>query len=267
LPAAFTTHRTCLIVVLSIVLGTGHWAFGTCWAGEIVTLTGDPWPPYVIGEIGKEATGGTAVELVKQIFEFLPNTDVVFPMIPWNRALMEVKNGSMDGIAILLKTPERERSLDYTEPLFKSYSLVWYSTEKFPDGFSWLTLSDLSSYSIGITRGYSYGDQIDDAIASGELAVTPVPTVKHLFTMLARERVDIALAGDAVGHDLAAGISATATIRAAEKPTGTDVYHLAFSKRSPARKLIPQINQAIAEMREQGFIEQIISGGVPESED
>ena len=49
-------------------------------------------------------------------------------------------------------------------------------------------------HAVGITRGYSYGDEIDAAIAVGELQVTEVPTVELLFAMLAGERVDIVIA-------------------------------------------------------------------------
>ncbi len=227
---------------------------------EVVTLTGDPWPPYVEGELGGEADGGIAIELVKRIFDRFPGTEVSFPLFPWNRALRAVETGSEDGIVLLLKTPEREQFLEFTEPLFEAQNLVWYSTERFPAGFQWLTLEDLDGYTIGITMGYSYGDEIDLAIESGALSVTPVPTVEHLFAMLARNRIDSALATDAVGYALAEEYAAIAEIVPASKATGTDVYHLGFSKKSPARRMIPDINRVISELRADGVIDRLIGG-------
>ena len=83
--------------------------------------------------------------------------------------MREVEAGTKDGIVMLLKTPERERYMDYTAPLITSYSLLWYSEAHFPRGFVWSTVEDLQSHQIGITQGYSYGELIDSAIARGTL--------------------------------------------------------------------------------------------------
>lgn len=99
---------------------------------EVVTLTGDPWPPYVIGTLGEEATEGSCIDLVQQVFARLNDVDVSFPLMPWERALREVRDGNKDGIVLLLKTPEREKYMAYTDPLFTSYNLVWYSKRRFP---------------------------------------------------------------------------------------------------------------------------------------
>jgi ABC-type amino acid transport substrate-binding protein len=232
----------------------------SCEALDVVTLTGDPWPPYVVGELGSNADSGIAVDLVEQIFAQIPDTEVEFPLVPWNRALREVEVGIKDGIALLLKTPERERYLDYTAPLFTAYSLVWYKTEDFPEGFRWSTLEDFDRYTIGVVQGYSYGDAIDAAIESEAFSVTQVPTVELLFVMLARGRVDIALANDAVGYALANEHETLARIVPAARATDQDVFHLAFSKRTAARELIPTIDRIIADLREDGFIERLIKG-------
>lgn len=229
-------------------------------AESVVTLTGDPWPPYVIGELGGEATGGSCIELVQKLFARLDDVGVSFPLIPWERALREVREGSKDGIVLLLKTPEREEYMEYTDPLFTSYNLVWYSKRRFPAGFEWKRLEDFSPYSLGIVRGYSYGDEVDQALQKGELKATEVNTVDQLFTMLAGDRIDLALANDGVGFALARQHS-KAEVVAANMATGEDVLYVAFSRRSEARRLIPQINEILAELRDQGVVERTIRGG------
>ena len=248
------------VLALSVAIALGPRLSGAAGDVNTVTLTGDPWPPYVVGELGEEAETGIAVELVQEIFARLPEADVGFPMIPWNRALRAVETGDKDGILMLFKTTERERYIEYTEPLFAAYNLVWYSAEKFPSGFEWAALPDLSGHTIGITRGYSYGDEIDMAVESGALSVTPVPTVERLFAMLARGRIDLALANDAVGYALALKYKHKAKIVRAEKATGTHVYHLGFSRKTDARSLIPRINSIISELRVEGFFDGLITG-------
>ena len=138
--------------------------------------------------------------------------------------------------------------------------ICWYSKRRFPAGFEWKRLEDFSSYSLGVVRGYSYGDEVDQALQKGELKATEVNTVDQLFTMLAGDRVDLALANDGVGFALARQHT-KAQVVAANMATGEDVLYMAFSRRSEARRLIPQINEILAELRGQGVVERTIRGG------
>ncbi len=248
------------IRILILTVGVNPGLSDSVRAQQVVTLTGDPWPPYVVGELGGNASGGMGIELLEAIFDRLDGVEVRFLLIPWKRALREVEKGTMDGIFMLLKKPEREQYMEYTDPLFTSYNLIWYCTGRFPDGFAWNRLEDLTPYSIGVTRGYSYGDAIDQAIEAGSLRVTEAPSVEQLFAMLAGKRVDLVLSNDAVGHALAKEHNHVAQIVAASKATGEDVHYLAFSKKSPARGLIVAINSILGELRDEGVIESIIRG-------
>ena len=127
-----------------------------------------------------------------------------------------------------------------------------------PGGFEWGGVEDLRGRVVGVTRGYSYGEEVDAAVAAGELEVIEVPTVEHLFSMLARGRVELALANDSVGYALARQ-SPQALIVPASRPTGTDVYYMALSRRSPSAHLMPAINGALAELKREGLIEQVMS--------
>lgn len=229
----------------------------SCHADQTVTLTGDPWPPYVEGELGQEARSGIVVELVQRVFSRLEGVEASFPLIPWNRALKEVEEGTKDGIVALLKSAERERYMVYTDPLFESRNLVWYSSTRFPRGFNWDRIDDLAAYRVGITKGYTYGEDIDQAIETGLLPVVRVPTVDRLFAMLARDRVDMALANDNVGYALAGQYASGNELVAADKATGKDVHYMAFSKKSPAQDLVPRVNRILSELRAEGVFEEL----------
>lgn len=252
--------RQCIaIIVLLSAAGAGADQVGP--TPQMVTLTSDPWPPYVLGELGQDATGGSGVELMRTIFARLDGVEVRFPLVPWQRALQEVKQGRMDGIGILLKTPERERYMAYTDELFVSHDRVWYVQDRFPAGLNWRRLNDLRPYHIGVVRGHSYGSHVDTKLADGTLPVTKVTSAERLFVMLARGRVDLAFANESVGHTLARRHAPPGgAVAAARKALSVDVYHIAFSKRSPARRLIPAINRIIAELREEKLIDKIING-------
>lgn len=231
---------------------------GTATAQRVLTLTGDPWPPYVSGSLGEDADGGIGVVIIREIFQRIDGLEVRFPLQPWKRALRDVEMGRRDGIALLLKTPEREAYMEFSDPVIASRSLVWFRADRFPSGFEWHHTRELLRHHIGVIRGYSYGKDMDRAIARDSAKVTRVASVEQLFAMLARDRLDLALANDAVGMTMAKAYAGTARIVAADHATGEDVYHIGFSRRSGASAWIPRVNQAIRELRRDGAIERML---------
>ena len=224
-----------------------------------VTLSGDPWPPYIVGELGEEATTGVGVRLMHAIFDRLDGVELSIPMIPWKRALREVRRGTKDGIAILLKTPKREQYMVYSDELFRSFNTVWYSTANFPNGFFWQQYDDFKPYTIGVVQGHSYGDELDQMIDAGTLAAIKVSSVRQLFAMLRKGRIQLAIADRLVGDAFARQYTGSSRrLRAAKKPAAGEVYYIAFSKKSKARHLIPAINRVVAEMKKEGVIEKLV---------
>lgn len=226
---------------------------------QVVTLVGDPWPPYLLGELGGQATGGIGIELLQAIFERLEGVRLSTPMVPWNRALREVEQGSKDGIGILIKTAQREQYLAYTDEVFRSYNRIWYAADKFPSDFQWQQYADLEGYVIGIIRGHNYGEPLDSMISSGTLKTAAVSSARQLFAMLERGRIELAIADRLVGQAYAEQYAqAGSRILAANTAATTEIYHIAFSRKSAARHLIPAVNRAIRELQEQGAIEAMV---------
>ncbi len=228
-------------------------------AQQTVLLVGDPWPPYVNGKLGGYADSGVAVEIVNRVFAQIDGAEARFPLIPWKRALHEVEHGHSDGIAILLKTAERERYMEYSVPLVTGYQLVWSVADESGAVFEWDSIEDLHGKRVGIVEGYSYGAEIDAAFASGAIMPVLGPSVEHLFAMLVAGRIDLVLENDAVGYELVrkyVGID----IRPARRPTNAETFYLGLSKKSPAVRLMPQINLAITKLQDSGVIERLVRG-------
>jgi len=225
-----------------------------------VTFVGEPLPPYVEGKMGEDAQSGIAVEIINQIFSKIDAVSARFPLIPWLRALHEVERGYHDGIALLQKTPEREVHMAYSLPLIVGANLVWSVRSTEGMVFEWDQFTDFHGKRIGIIRGYSYGEALEQAFKSEKIHAVSAPTVEHMFAMLESGRIDLALANDAVGAALVRKFP-DAGITAASKPTDSDIFHLAISKKSPAVSLIPKINQIIMALKAEGFIRRMIRGG------
>ena len=243
--------------LLSIVILSAAFWNNLVHAESVVTFVGDPWPPYVEGELGEDAKSGIAVEIVNEIFAQIENARARFPLIPWNRALREVEEGLQDGIGILLKTPEREQYMVYSEPMLVDLDLVWSTTEAGKQAFEWSVIDDFNGLRVGVVDGYSYGATIDQEIERGRLDVIKLQAVEQMFAMLANDRLDLVLATDSVGRAMSKKFPG-AGIKAAKRATSSHIYYLAISKKSPAVDLIPEINRIIKQLKADGVIEQIV---------
>ena len=251
----FASYILWTVLILFVVSGVNH-----VGAEErIVTFVGDPWPPYVEGVLGNDAVSGIAVKIVHKIFSQIDDTSARFPLIPWQRALQEVEQGYHDGIAILLKTPEREAYMRFSVPFIVGSNLVWSAGNGSGEVFEWDQIEDFYNKRVGIIQGYSYGETFEQAFESGAISTVKTPTVEHMFAMLANGRIDIALANNAVGAALVSKFP-EAGIAAASKPTESDIFYLAISKKSSAVELIPKINQIIMALQSDGFIDRTIRG-------
>lgn len=261
-PAASANSVPAVSLARLLVIAAALFAapFGQAGTARLtVDLVGDPWPPYVEGEPGEYATGGVAVEIIRRVFDEIGDAEVRFPLIPWKRALLEVERGSTDGIPMLLKTPEREAYMQFSAPLVTGYNLVWSVVR---DGavYEWSRIEDLHGKTLGVVKGYSYGADIDGAIAAGRIAALEAPNVEQLFAMLEAGRIELVLANDAVGYALTRQQRAV-EIKPSQRPANAETFHIGLSKKSPAVGLLPQIDRAIDRLRRQGVIERIVQRG------
>jgi len=227
-----------------------------------ITLVEDPWPPYIEGKAGAPATGGTLIKLYKKVFQQLDGVNVNYLLMPWQRALIEVEQGKRDGIMALFKTPERAKVMDFTVPIFTGRTMLWYSSEKFPNGLSWNKIEDLAPHHIIMLRGSAMAKPLVDAKTDGvPLTITEINTHKQQFEMISLGRGDITVLTEIVGYHYLNTSKSDKHIIPMQKPLSDgDVYYMAFSKKSPARKLIPQINTVIESMQASGELNKILQG-------
>lgn len=233
-------------------------------ANEVIkiTLVEDPWPPYIEGKTGFSAEGGRLINLYREIFKQIEGVEVNYLLLPWKRALFEVELGKQDGIMALFKTSERIKVMDFTDPIFTGRTLLWYAKSKFPERLEWDSVEDLVSYNIVMLRGSEMGRPLLDAVDNGTpLNITEVGTHLKQFEMISRDRAEITPLTEIVGYHLLQEHKGMGDITPMEKPLSSDdVYYMAFSKKSPAKALIPKINEVIRTMEEKGLIYKILTG-------
>lgn len=139
----------CILFILAIIgSSSAH--------SEKILAAGDPWPPFLdpnqpnkglIAEIATAAYATQGYEL-----------EIIF--VPWARAITGVKNASYDLLLGTWITEERTQYLMFSDPyLNNSLKII----KKKGNTFEYAGLESLKEKSIGVVRGYGYGDDFLNA--------------------------------------------------------------------------------------------------------
>ncbi|EEX94857.1 putative amino acid ABC transporter, periplasmic amino acid-binding protein [Vibrio orientalis CIP 102891 = ATCC 33934] len=118
----------------------------------VITAAQDPWAPFVQKD---KANPGVSVEIITEAFKSQGHS-VDFKIMPWTRALNEVKSGKVDVLVATWFTNERTSFLKYSDPYLEN-SLKFIMRKG--EGFEYNGLDSLSGKTVGIIRNYGYGDE------------------------------------------------------------------------------------------------------------
>lgn len=230
-------------------------------AQQNIVFADRPYPPYVLGSSSdKVPKGGTAVDLVNQLFSELPEYNLEFRLLPWKRLLRELEKGEVDGVTMVAKTPERAQYLDFTSALVSYELALFYSASTFPNGINWQQLSDLSDYRIGVVEGYLSDSKLHEFVDQG----APLNLVRlsgneqQLFGMLLRGRIDLICFKLESGKTLLRQQGWSQDIKANDRAIYQGSYYLGFSKARQHASLINQLNNLIDQWRDNGKLDAIL---------
>ena len=239
----------------------------TALAEHEIVFVDSPYPPYVLGDANDKAPiGGTAVDLVRQLFDELPFYQAKFSMMPWKRVLRELEQGDADAVTMVAITPEREQFLDFSTALVRYQLALFYTTAAFPKGFDWHKLEDLSGFRIGVVEGYLSDSKMHEFVDQGAPLdlVRLSGTERQLFGMLLKGRVDLICFKLESGKTLLRKQKWSKDIAPHAKPVYKGSYHLGFSKIRQHSDLINQLNPIIERWRENGKLNAILHPHSPE---
>ncbi len=214
-------------------------------ADELV-LVSNPWPPYIFGKMGSSDVTGITIGQYNKIFKKM-KIKVKYMMIPWRRALQEIKEGYADGAIILQQNSERSKYMVFTNIVMVENTFMFYSKRKYPGGMEWKTPLDLVGYRIGLVRGYSYGP-IQAMIDTGlPLQIEMVSKETQLLPMLVRGNIDIFPYSEMIAK-YAFKLKGIDYVVHASKEVYKAYYRMGISKKSKWKKMIPQFNKILKEV-------------------
>ncbi|TNE75004.1 MAG: amino acid ABC transporter substrate-binding protein [Gammaproteobacteria bacterium] len=216
----------------------------------------DPWPPYTDGEVGRHPEKGMAVELFRE-FSARMEADFELMLLPWKRCLHWVKTGQFDGIMLLTRNEERAQYLLFSDPVHHDVNLVWTRQGRnFQRDFN--SFEDLKGLKVGTVAGFNYGEPFNKAVEEYELDIDEGPSILSSLKRLDLNRIDVFLVNRDAGEQ---ALKSEPLLRSRLKyqagPFEKVPFHIGLSAESPVTREYSQLNDTIADMREDGTLERI----------
>jgi|GEM_PF-1007757 len=226
------------------------------WCKNIhsVKLGAFEYPPFYWDENGK--VSGIAVDIIDELFGRL-DIETEVTLYPLKRTLSYAKQGKIDAIMILIKTAERSGYLHYTTPVMKVRGLIWSAVDRKAGTIHFSNLEDLKPYKIGGTIGYSYGQEFDELLNT--MDVDWVATDYLNYKKLMAHRTDIFPGNEIVAKGLFKKYpELKGKFHHSDKSFIEWILHMGISKKSALKRMLPKINIAIKDLKEEGFIKETI---------
>lgn len=225
---------------------------------ESAFFVDSPFPPYTIGELGEEPSGGIAVEIAEAVFSRL-GVELRIQLTPWRRALKSVQTGRADGILLLMRSEEREQYVAFSDLVYEGREVFVFNRLVHP-AFQWQTFADVQAYTLGLVEGYTYGEAFLAAVDELGIQVAYADSTEQNLAKLAAGRVDLVVEDERVVDCLLERNPRwQTTLESAEKPVTVYPYFMGISLASPLVELLPDINGALHGMREDGTMDAILA--------
>lgn len=249
--------------VLLFMLGCGSAVaqapFPVALREPAVRMITEAWTPWIF-----EGRDGSAQGIFQEITrEVCRRAGLRYEVkfYPWQRCLNMMGTGGADALLMLEKEPERERYMVYSEPILKDENLVYFHTDAPIQ--EWNSWADLKGFTIGMTSGYTFGDEFEKAKSKHQLRFDFAMTDVQTITKLVNGRFQVAIVNRTVAKTFfLANPRLAGCVKAAKKPASTALYYIAFSRKSDRLDVLPRMNAAIKAMKAEGIIDKLVYEGL-----
>lgn len=207
-------------------------------ASSIQVNTYTDYPPYLYHVEGQQT--GLYMRIVELTFKAIKQPYSV-KTLPFKRGLYQTAAG--DGIMIgILKTDQRMRTLDFSEPFYQEKVSVFFNQQQTP---LIKTVDKLDGLNIGTLLGWSYGTEFDQAKENFRF-FTNDSKLETNFTLLAKGRLDAVIHSELSAVYVLNKLGLKDKIFLASKPLALADIRIAV-KKGTQKELLERINQKLSE--------------------
>jgi len=216
----------------------------------------DPTKHITLSAIDNEQTHTATILILREAYHRIGYT-VTFELLPGKRALILANSGETDGDVARIKGTESkfQNLLPVPTPIIQFKGGVF--TKRVSKQInSW---SDLQGLSIGIIRGIRYSE-----LGTKGMDRTIAHDMSHLFTLLDRNRIDVAIAVIRAGELEISENFPNSGIHLLGKPVFVaPLFHFLHKKNA---QLIPLLNATFQDMSTSGILGDLYehSFGIPQ---
>ncbi|MDR3436084.1 transporter substrate-binding domain-containing protein [Telmatospirillum sp.] len=213
----------------------------------------NPFYPPVGWKVDGGRYDGAVIELLEAI---IPPGITLRPIVlPWKRAMATARQGGIDLLAGIRKTPERESFLSFTDHrAFPNPIVVFVRRD---NRFPFTSWSDLKPRRGGISVGDAFGGGFDDYWRH-QLTVEQAGNLSENFQKLARRHIDYFVTGRLAGEAYLRTHQMTALIIALDPPISQQDIHIAISRQSRCISLLSTLSRRLAEFDNNGALEALL---------
>lgn len=203
----------CCVVVLC--------SMGPMASAQTLRIVTEAWPPLVKDSDG--VSGGLIWNLTSAVLAQM-DVDATLEFVPWRRALYLVERGERDAVLAAAKRAGREAVMRFPEePLLMSETVI-FSRANHPVRYE--GIESLDGMTLGLSAGYSYSAEINNASNFEQIAVANMAAG---FELLIRGRVDGFIVNREVGWYEARQAGIASQLVSSETPVSGGPVYLAFA--------------------------------------
>jgi polar amino acid transport system substrate-binding protein len=224
-----------------------------------LTVGWDPWEPYHYQPVG-DRVQGLDVDLIGAMAE-RAGCDLEWEQGSWASMLQLVRSGDLDLLPGATRTPEREAFARFSEPYRRESFRIHVRADE-AEEWSGMSLTELleNDFRLGLTRGYIYGEEVeqvlDDPRWADQLVEVPVGELNFLNLM------DFRIDGFLEDPFVAASIDHRRDWGVTFEALPLDVYsgdvRLMFSQAGVDMATVERFDRALSQLRESGEHQRIL---------
>jgi polar amino acid transport system substrate-binding protein len=215
-------------------------------------------PPFMYSEAG--IVKGLYPALIKAIFKKM-DVQVIIEAVPWKRALSEIDQGNA-GIAGIYQTDERLQKYDYSVPIFVEELAFFVKVE---NKFQYTKIEDLNNKTVGVIRGWSYGESFYRAKKEEKFNVIEDKNDVVNFRKLSLNAVNVVVAIKESGLDVINKNTYKNKIIIISEPLSLNKTYLCFAKQEHKKVLLERFNKTFSALKESGELDNIIKEALSEA--
>ncbi len=235
--------------VLAILLALGGLVVpavsGSGSGNSTRVLFDEAYPPYMYGS--GDAVQGLYPAIIKTVFQ-RTGIEIEAQGYPWDQALHLAEKGDA-AIGGLYKNEKRLKSFSFSDPIETETLGVYVRRGA---GFPFHRLSDLRGKTVGLNRGWSYGDAIDDARAAGLFSVEESADDRADFEKLMAGKVDCIFAEQMSASEIIRQQQYGEKVERLAEPAAVNAVYVAFAKGDARAAGLEGFNAALRKMKQDG---------------